>query len=115
MWRQKDLDSEWTSVTVANNSKFVVSGTPTFAPYELKVQAVNDYGAGPEPAVALGFSGEDRKSRTWGTGTGVHCWGQITSSCCSLRLFSTAGCPGQRSVHGAEQHRCRDPLGSRTF
>ncbi|XP_056907096.1 neuronal cell adhesion molecule-like isoform X10 [Takifugu flavidus] len=59
MWRQKDLDSEWTSVTVANNSKFVVSGTPTFAPYELKVQAVNDYGAGPEPAVALGFSGED--------------------------------------------------------
>lgn len=61
MWRQKDLDSEWTSVTVANNSKFVVSGTPTFAPYELKVQAVNDYGAGPEPPVALGFSGEDRK------------------------------------------------------
>lgn len=61
MWRQKDLDSEWTSVTVANNSKFVVSGTPTFVPYELKVQAVNDYGAGPEPAVAQGFSGEDRK------------------------------------------------------
>lgn len=61
MWRQKDLDSEWTSVTVANNSKFVVSGTPTFAPYELKVQAVNDYGAGPEPAVVLGLSGEDRK------------------------------------------------------
>lgn len=55
------MDSEWTSVTVANNSKFVVSGTPTFAPYELKVQAVNDYGAGPEPAVVLGFSGEDRK------------------------------------------------------
>ncbi|CAG08667.1 unnamed protein product, partial [Tetraodon nigroviridis] len=59
MWRQKDLDSEWTSVTVANNSKFIVSGTPTFVPYELKVQAVNDYGAGPEPDVALGFSGED--------------------------------------------------------
>lgn len=55
------MDSEWTSVTVANNSRFIVSGTPTFVPYELKVQAVNDYGAGPEPAVALGFSGEDRK------------------------------------------------------
>lgn len=55
------MDSEWTSVTVANNSKFIVSGTPTFVPYELKVQAVNDYDAGPEPAVALGFSGEDRK------------------------------------------------------
>lgn len=113
------MDSEWTSVTVANNSKFVVSGTPTFAPYELKVQAVNDYGAGPEPAVTLGFSGEDRKfDRTEinpSGGGGFHRWGQITSSCCSLSLFSTAGCPRQRSVHGAEQHRCRDPLGSRTF
>ncbi|XP_054631455.1 neuronal cell adhesion molecule-like isoform X18 [Dunckerocampus dactyliophorus] len=59
MWRQKLLDSEWTAVTVANNSKFVVSGTPTFAPYEIKVQAVNDYGAAPEPAVAHGYSGED--------------------------------------------------------
>ncbi|XP_054476192.1 neuronal cell adhesion molecule-like isoform X7 [Anoplopoma fimbria] len=59
MWRQKAMDSDWTTVTVANNSKFVVSGTPTFVPYELKVQAVNDYGAGPEPAVAHGYSGED--------------------------------------------------------
>ncbi|XP_077939614.1 neuronal cell adhesion molecule isoform X14 [Gasterosteus aculeatus] len=59
MWRQKVVDSDWTTVTVANNSKFVVSGTPTFVPYELKVQAVNDHGAGPEPAVAHGYSGED--------------------------------------------------------
>uniref|UniRef100_A0A3B4ZZ76 Neuronal cell adhesion molecule n=1 Tax=Stegastes partitus TaxID=144197 RepID=A0A3B4ZZ76_9TELE len=59
MWRQKVLDSEWTTVTVANNSKFVVSGTPTFVPYELKVQAVNDHGAGPEPKIAEGYSGED--------------------------------------------------------
>lgn len=53
------MESDWTSVTVANNSKFVVSGTPTFVPYELKVQAVNDHGAGPEPAIAHGYSGED--------------------------------------------------------
>ncbi|XP_042351446.1 neuronal cell adhesion molecule-like isoform X6 [Plectropomus leopardus] len=59
MWRQKAVDSVWTSVTVANNSKFVVSGTPTFVPYELKVQAINDIGVGPEPAIAHGFSGED--------------------------------------------------------
>ncbi|XP_041794434.1 neuronal cell adhesion molecule-like isoform X1 [Chelmon rostratus] len=59
MWRQKAVDSDWTTVSVANNSKFVVSGTPTFVPYELKVQAVNDYGAGPEPAIAHGYSGED--------------------------------------------------------
>ncbi|XP_058500571.1 neuronal cell adhesion molecule-like isoform X16 [Solea solea] len=59
MWRQKAVDSDWTSETVANNSRFVVSGTPTFVPYELKVQAVNDHGVGPEPAIAHGFSGED--------------------------------------------------------
>ncbi|XP_050929191.1 neuronal cell adhesion molecule isoform X12 [Lates calcarifer] len=59
MWRQKAVDSEWTTVTVANNSKFVVSGTPTFVPYEIKVQAVNDHGAGPDPAIAIGYSGED--------------------------------------------------------
>ncbi|XP_073327718.1 neuronal cell adhesion molecule-like isoform X5 [Pagrus major] len=59
MWRQKTVDSDWTTVTVANTSKFVVSGTPTFVPYELKVQAVNDHGAGPEPAIAHGYSGED--------------------------------------------------------
>ncbi|XP_055795453.1 neuronal cell adhesion molecule-like isoform X14 [Salvelinus fontinalis] len=59
MWRQKDVDTEWTSVTVANVSKFMVSGTPTFTPYEVQVQAINDYGIGPEPAVVTGHSGED--------------------------------------------------------
>ncbi|XP_037110299.1 neuronal cell adhesion molecule-like isoform X17 [Syngnathus acus] len=59
MWRQKMMETDWITATVANNSKFVVSGTPTFVPYELKVQAVNDFGAAPEPAVALGLSGED--------------------------------------------------------
>ncbi|XP_041692905.1 neuronal cell adhesion molecule isoform X9 [Coregonus clupeaformis] len=59
MWRQKDVDKDWTSVTVANVSKFMVSGMPTFTPYEVKVQAINDYGIGPEPAVVTGHSGED--------------------------------------------------------
>nr|XP_046201001.1 neuronal cell adhesion molecule-like isoform X14 [Oncorhynchus gorbuscha] len=59
MWRQKDLDKNWTSVTVANVSKFMVSGTPTFTPYEVKVQAINNNGIGPDPAVVIGHSGED--------------------------------------------------------
>uniref|UniRef100_A0A674CU12 Neuronal cell adhesion molecule n=1 Tax=Salmo trutta TaxID=8032 RepID=A0A674CU12_SALTR len=63
MWRQKDVDKEWTSVTVANVSKFMVSGTPTFTPYEVQVQAINDYGIGPEPAVVTGHSGEDFPGR----------------------------------------------------
>ncbi|XP_031140692.1 neuronal cell adhesion molecule a isoform X17 [Sander lucioperca] len=58
-WRQKDVDEDWSSETVANVSQFVVSGTPTYVPYEIKVQALNDYGSGPEPEVVIGYSGED--------------------------------------------------------
>lgn len=60
-WRQKDGDDEWTSVVVANVSKYIVSGTPTFVPYLIKVQALNDVGFAPEPAAVMGHSGEDRK------------------------------------------------------
>ncbi|XP_062338962.1 neuronal cell adhesion molecule a isoform X9 [Osmerus eperlanus] len=58
-WRQQGVDQEWASETVHNVSQFVVSGTPTFVPYEVRVQAVNDNGDAPEPAVVLGHSGED--------------------------------------------------------
>ncbi|XP_062914302.1 neuronal cell adhesion molecule a isoform X10 [Mobula hypostoma] len=58
-WRQKVGDDEWTSVMVANVSKYTVSGTPEFSPYELKVQAFNSFGAAPEPEVVIGYSGED--------------------------------------------------------
>lgn len=58
-WRQKVGDDEWTSVLVANVSKYIVSGTPEFSPYELKVQAFNSFGAAPEPEVVTGYSGED--------------------------------------------------------
>lgn len=59
MWRQKDLENDWSSDVVNNVSRFVVSGTPTFMPYEVKVQALNKYGNGPEPRAVTGFSGED--------------------------------------------------------
>ncbi|XP_052454304.1 neuronal cell adhesion molecule isoform X5 [Carassius gibelio] len=59
MWRQLDMEKDWTSVSVANVSKFVVSGTPTFVPYEVMVQALNDYGPGPKPSAVIGYSGED--------------------------------------------------------
>ncbi|XP_029603023.1 neuronal cell adhesion molecule isoform X4 [Salmo trutta] len=58
-WRQKDVEEDWSSETVANASKYVVSGTPTFVPYEVKVQAVNEYGNGPAPEAVVGYSGED--------------------------------------------------------
>ncbi|XP_056603798.1 neuronal cell adhesion molecule a isoform X3 [Triplophysa dalaica] len=58
-WRQKDVEQHWTSFILANISQYVVTGTPTFEPYEVTVQAVNDYGPGPRPVVVLGYSGED--------------------------------------------------------
>ncbi|KAM6896394.1 neuronal cell adhesion molecule a isoform 1-T1 [Lycodopsis pacificus] len=58
-WRQKDVDEDWSSKNVANVSQFVVSGTTIYVPYEVKVQALNDYGSGPEPEVVIGHSGED--------------------------------------------------------
>ncbi|XP_072233870.1 neuronal cell adhesion molecule a isoform X5 [Leuresthes tenuis] len=59
LWKQKDVDEEWSSKSVANLSRFVVSGTPTYVPYEFKVQAFNDYGSGPDAEVVVGYSGED--------------------------------------------------------
>ncbi|XP_053496979.1 neuronal cell adhesion molecule a isoform X1 [Ictalurus furcatus] len=58
MWRLKDLEN-WSSYTVSNVSQYVVSETPTFMPFEVKVQALNDYGHGPNPEVVIGYSGED--------------------------------------------------------
>ncbi|XP_051547368.1 neuronal cell adhesion molecule a isoform X1 [Myxocyprinus asiaticus] len=58
-WRQKDVDQDWNSLTLANVSQYVVTGTDTFVPYEVTVQAINDYGLGPRPEVVLGYSGED--------------------------------------------------------
>ncbi|XP_039199406.1 neuronal cell adhesion molecule isoform X7 [Crotalus tigris] len=58
-WQQNDGQDEWTSVTVANVSKYIVADTPTFVPYEIKVQALNDLGPAPDPLIIIGHSGED--------------------------------------------------------
>ncbi|XP_025021052.1 neuronal cell adhesion molecule isoform X3 [Python bivittatus] len=58
-WRQNDGEDEWTSVIVANVSKYIVADTPVFVPYEIKVQALNDLGPAPEPITIIGHSGED--------------------------------------------------------
>ncbi|XP_044538836.1 neural cell adhesion molecule L1 [Gracilinanus agilis] len=56
-WRQKN-ESEWQEAMV-RASKYVVSNTPTFVPYEIKVQAINEVGKGPDPHIVIGYSGED--------------------------------------------------------
>ncbi|XP_030631986.1 neurofascin homolog (chicken) a isoform X2 [Chanos chanos] len=57
-WRRKDLEEDWKNITTTS-TKHVVHDTETFVPYEIKIQAVNDFGEGPESDIVIGYSGED--------------------------------------------------------
>ncbi|NXM32116.1 NCHL1 protein, partial [Oxyruncus cristatus] len=57
-WRQQGVRTDWNEETVKKHS-LTVRNTPTFVPYEIKVQAVNNLGSGPEPNITIGYSGED--------------------------------------------------------
>ncbi|XP_034724129.1 neurofascin homolog (chicken) a isoform X22 [Etheostoma cragini] len=58
-WRRKDLGEEWSNVTTVG-SKHVVHNTETYVPYEIKIQARNEFGQGPESNTVIGYSGEDK-------------------------------------------------------
>ncbi|KAK7131749.1 hypothetical protein R3I93_018344 [Phoxinus phoxinus] len=58
-WRQSsDRDLHWKESSVSN-PPFIVNDTGTFIPFEIKIQAANDLGGGPEPVAKIGYSGED--------------------------------------------------------
>uniref|UniRef100_A0A452GU37 Neurofascin n=1 Tax=Gopherus agassizii TaxID=38772 RepID=A0A452GU37_9SAUR len=57
-WRQRDTRESWRNETV-RTTRHVVWNTPIYVPYEIKVQAENDFGRAPEPDVTIGYSGED--------------------------------------------------------
>uniref|UniRef100_A0A3B4YKA8 Neural cell adhesion molecule L1 n=1 Tax=Seriola lalandi dorsalis TaxID=1841481 RepID=A0A3B4YKA8_SERLL len=57
-WRQKDTGEEWSNATTLE-SKYIVPNTDTYVPYEIKIQARNEFGSGPESNVVIGYSGED--------------------------------------------------------
>ncbi|XP_077190794.1 neurofascin isoform X5 [Paroedura picta] len=59
-WRRKDTRESWNNVTVSGDvNKYTVTQTPTYVPYEIKVQAENEFGRAQEPDVVIGYSGED--------------------------------------------------------
>ncbi|XP_037680872.1 neurofascin isoform X8 [Choloepus didactylus] len=60
-WRRRETRETWNNVTVWG-SRYVVSQTPVYVPYEIRVQAENDFGKGPEPDTVIGYSGEDLPS-----------------------------------------------------
>ncbi|XP_077151199.1 neurofascin isoform X13 [Ranitomeya variabilis] len=57
-WRQRHTGEPWSNVTVWTN-KHVVWNTPVYTPYEIRVQAENEFGRSPEPNTVIGYSGED--------------------------------------------------------
>ncbi|XP_007166249.2 neurofascin isoform X16 [Balaenoptera acutorostrata] len=57
-WRRRETRETWNNVTVWG-SRYVVGQTPVYVPYEIRVQAENDFGKGPEPGTVIGYSGED--------------------------------------------------------
>ncbi|XP_071993638.1 neurofascin isoform X4 [Engystomops pustulosus] len=57
-WRQRHTGEPWSNVTVWTN-KHVVWNTPVYTPYEIRVQAENEFGRAPEPGTVIGYSGED--------------------------------------------------------
>ncbi|XP_028732384.1 neurofascin isoform X9 [Peromyscus leucopus] len=60
-WRRRETRETWNNVTVWG-SRYVVGQTPVYVPYEIRVQAENDFGKGPEPETIIGYSGEDLPS-----------------------------------------------------
>uniref|UniRef100_A0A3B3WFX0 Neural cell adhesion molecule L1 n=1 Tax=Poecilia mexicana TaxID=48701 RepID=A0A3B3WFX0_9TELE len=58
-WRRKDSGDDWTNVTTSE-TKYVVRHTETYVPYEIKIQARNELGSGPESNIVIGYSGEDK-------------------------------------------------------
>ncbi|CAL8367376.1 unnamed protein product [Lota lota] len=58
-WKRKDSREEWKNATT-KWLRYYIYDADTFTPYEIKVQAVNSFGLGPESKVIIGYSGEDR-------------------------------------------------------
>uniref|UniRef100_A0AAY5EB43 Neural cell adhesion molecule L1-like protein n=1 Tax=Electrophorus electricus TaxID=8005 RepID=A0AAY5EB43_ELEEL len=57
-YRLQGTDEDWHEHMVKRHS-FVVKNTPTFVPYEVRIQARNHIGWAPEPRTVVGYSGED--------------------------------------------------------
>ncbi|XP_059415887.1 neural cell adhesion molecule L1-like protein isoform X2 [Carassius carassius] len=57
-YRRQGTGEDWTEHMVKRHS-FIVKNTPTFVLYEIKIQAKNHAGWGPDPKIITAYSGED--------------------------------------------------------
>uniref|UniRef100_A0A672SSR8 Neurofascin homolog (chicken) a n=1 Tax=Sinocyclocheilus grahami TaxID=75366 RepID=A0A672SSR8_SINGR len=58
-WRRKDTEEEWNNTTTTR-TKHIIHNTDTYVPYEIKINAINDFGHSPESNIVIGYSGEDK-------------------------------------------------------
>ena len=58
-WREAGGHTAPWSHSNVRSPPFVVNGTGTYTPFEIKVQAINSVGDAPEPEPEIGHSGED--------------------------------------------------------
>ncbi|XP_045141483.1 neural cell adhesion molecule L1 isoform X2 [Echinops telfairi] len=58
-WRPRGAKGVAWQEQIVSEPLLVVTNTSTFVPYDIKVQAVNSQGKGPEPRITVGYSGED--------------------------------------------------------
>ncbi|XP_006009843.1 neural cell adhesion molecule L1-like protein isoform X3 [Latimeria chalumnae] len=57
-WRRQGVEENWNEYVMRRHS-YIIKNTSTFTPYDIKVQAVNQIGPGPEAAIVTVYSGED--------------------------------------------------------
>lgn len=57
-WREAGAGGQWTSSEVLA-PPVLVNNTGTYAPFDIRVQAVNSLGSGPTPQATIGHSGEE--------------------------------------------------------
>lgn len=56
----ENTDEEWKNISTTK-TKHTIHNTDTYVPYEIKIQAANDFGLSPASNVVIGYSGEDSK------------------------------------------------------
>ncbi|XP_056590735.1 neurofascin homolog (chicken) a isoform X9 [Triplophysa dalaica] len=60
-WRMENTDEEWKNISTTK-TKHTIHNIDTYVPYEIKIQAANDFGLSPASNVVIGYSGEDKPS-----------------------------------------------------
>lgn len=61
-WREADEKRKEWNFTTVKSPPFQINNAGTYTPFEIKVQAVNAVGTGPQPESQIGHSGEDSMS-----------------------------------------------------